>query len=94
MKIKPLFDRIIVEEESEETSKGGIYLGKTNKGIKIGKVLSVGDGNEKNDGSLSKMLVKEGDRVVFSQFTCAEATILGKSVLVLRQTDILAIIEK
>lgn len=94
MKLKPLFDRVIVEEETIETSKGGIFLGKTNtSGVKIGKVLAVGEGNEKQDGNLSKMLVKEGDRIVFSQFTSAEATISGKAVLILRQTDILAIID-
>lgn len=94
MKLKPLFDRVIVEEEKEDTSKSGLFLGKSSvDGVRIGKVVAIGDGNEKSDGELSKMFVKPDDRVVFNKFTCAEAEIDNKKVLILRQTDILAIIE-
>ena len=93
MKLKPLFDRVIVEKEDTDTSKAGIFMGTKDENVQVGRVLFVGEGNEKNDGSLSKMFVKEGDRVVFSKFTAAEAEIEGKKVQILRQTDILAIIE-
>ena len=94
MKLKPLFDRVIVQEEKEETTSSGIFIGKSNNNnVLIGKVLYVGQGNENQDGKFSKMFVNVGDRIIFNKFTAADATISGKQVLILRQTDILAIIE-
>lgn len=94
MKLKPLFDRVVVEPENEDKSKGGIFLGSQNAdGVKIGRVLFIGEGNEKQDGQLSKMVVNIGDRVVFNKYSAIDANIDGKTLLVLRQTDILAIIE-
>lgn len=94
MTLKPLFDRVIVEEEKEEKSKSGIFLGgESSNAVKKGKVIYVGQGTEKDDGSLSTMFVKVGDRVIFNKYTSSEAVIDEKQVLILRQTDILAIIE-
>lgn len=94
MKIRPLFDRVVVEEEKEDTTKSGIFLGHTNaENIRIGKVLYVGPGNQNDDGETTKMFVSPGDRVLFSKFSCAEANLDKELVLIMRQTDILAVIE-
>ncbi len=95
MKIKPLFDRVVLEEEKEETSKSGIFLGNANSDApKIGRVLYVGEGNENSDGNKSKMYVCAGDRVLYNKYAAADTVIDDKHVLIIRQTDILAIIEK
>lgn len=94
MKIKPLFDRIIIEQEKEETSKAGIFLGNANQDNPIfGRVLYVGSGNENNDGKKLPMYIKAGDKVLYNKFSGVEALIDNKKVHILRQTDILAIID-
>ncbi len=94
MKLKPLFDRVIVAEESPEQDKNGIFIGApANNNVKIGKVLYAGEGNLNDDGTIGKMFVKEGDHIVFMKFSAAETSLENKPVLILRQTDILAIIE-
>lgn len=95
MNLKPLFDRVIIEEDKDEVSSNGIFIGSTNKdNVKTGTVVSVGDGNDLDDGKKSTMYVKTGDRVIYSKFSGIETTLDNKSVFVIRQTDILAIIEK
>lgn len=94
MKIKPLFDRVVVEEENTSTTKSGIYLGNSGgDNPKIGKVLYVGDGNENQDGKKSTMYVKPGDKVLYGKFAGVDAVIDKKQVFIIRQTDILAIID-
>ena len=93
MKIKPLFDRVIVECSDEKTTKSGIFLGvESQNSTKEAKVLFVGSGTEKQDGTFSKMFVEVGDTILFNKFTATEATIDGKLLYILRQTDILAIL--
>ena len=93
MKIKPLFDRVVIEEDKEEVSLNGIFIGASNKeNVKTGTVLSVGDGNQ-NDGKLEKMFVNVGDKVIYSKFSGIETSISNKKVFIIRQTDILAIIQ-
>lgn len=94
MKIKPLFDRVIVETKKEDTSASGIFIGASNQDKpQIGKVLYVGDGNQTDDGKKLPMYINVGDSVLFNKFSGVEAVIDNKQVYVLRQTDILAIIE-
>ena len=94
MKIKPLFDRVIVEAKQENSSASGIFVGTTNQDKpQIGTVLFAGEGNQTDDGKQLPMFVKVGDSILFNKFSGVEAVIDGKSVYILRQTDILAIIE-
>ena len=95
MKIKPLFDRIVIEEDKEETTISGIFIGGTNKdNIKTGTVICVGEGNDNNDGEKSKMYVQPGDKVIYSKFSGMETTLNKKNFFIIRQTDVLAIIEE
>lgn len=95
MNLKPLFDRVIIKEDNDEVSVNGIFIGASNKdNVKTGTVVSVGDGNDLDDGKKSSMYVKKGDKVIYSKFAGIETTINNEKVFVIRQTDILAIIEK
>ncbi len=95
MKIRPLQDRIIVKRiEEEETSKGGIIIPDTAKEKpQEGKVIAVGKGMIRDDGTLQKLDVKKGDRVLFRKFGGAEVTLEGEEHLIIREDDVLAILE-
>ncbi|MBQ3047941.1 MAG: co-chaperone GroES [Clostridia bacterium] len=95
MKLKPLFDRVIIIEDKEELSSNGIFIGSVNKdNVKTGKVVAIGEGNVTDDGKKNEMFVKVNDRVIYSKFAGIETTIDNKKMFVIRQTDILAIIEE
>jgi chaperonin GroES len=96
MKIRPLQDRIIVKRLEEETkTKGGIIIPDTAKEKPIeGKVTAVGKGKIADDGTLIKMEVKVGDTVLFSKYGGSEVKIDGQEYLIMREDDILGIIEK
>ena len=96
MKIRPLQDRIIVKRLEEETkTKGGIIIPDTAKEKPIeGKVIAVGKGKVADDGTLIKMEVKVGDTVLFSKYGGNEVKIDGQEYLIMREDDILGIIEK
>ena len=95
MKLKPLFDRVIIIEDKEELSSNGIFIGSVNKDkVKTGKVVAIGEGNVTDDGKKNEMFVKVNDRVIYSKFAGIETTINNKKMFVIRQTDILAIIEE
>jgi chaperonin GroES len=96
MKIRPLQDRIIVKRLEEETkTKGGIIIPDTAKEKPIeGKVTAVGKGKIADDGTLIKMEVKVGDTVLFSKYGGNEVKIDGQEYLIMREDDILGIIEK
>lgn len=95
MNIKPLFDRVVIEEDKDEVSLNGIFIGSTNKdNVKTGTILAIGDGNDLDDDKKNKMYVSVGDKVIYSKFAGIEASISNKKVFIIRQTDILAIIEK
>ncbi|MEI6610031.1 MAG: co-chaperone GroES [Deltaproteobacteria bacterium] len=96
MKIRPLQDRIIVKRLEEETkTKGGIIIPDTAKEKPIeGKVTAVGKGKVADDGTLIKMEVKVGDTVLFSKYGGNEVKIDGQEYLIMREDDILGIIEK
>lgn len=94
MQLKPLFDKVVLKEEKvSETSKSGIILPITDKEKpQIATVVSVGDGGIL-DGKEIKMVVKKGDKVVFSKYAGSNIKIAEEEYIVVRQTDILAIIE-
>jgi chaperonin GroES len=96
MKIRPLQDRVIVKRlAEEEKTKGGIIIPDTAKEKPVeGKVIAVGKGKVKEDGSLIKMDVKVGDKILFSKYGGTEVKIDGEEHLIMREDDILGIIEK
>ena len=94
MKVRPLHDRIIVKRlEEEEKTKGGIIIPDTAKEKPIeGKVIAVGDGKIKEDGTKISMEIKKGDRVLFAKYGGTEIKIDGEDYLMMREDDVLAII--
>jgi chaperonin GroES len=94
-KINPLGDRVIVEpKEAEETTKGGIILPDTAKEKPIeGKIVAVGNGKVGDDGKRIPLEVKEGDRVLFGKYAGTEIKVEGEEYLIMREDDILGIIE-
>jgi chaperonin GroES len=96
MKIRPLQDRVIVKRlEEEQKTKGGIIIPDTAKEKPIeGKVIAVGKGKTTDDGKLIALDVKVGDKVLFSKYGGTEVKIDGVEHLVMREDDILGIIEK
>jgi chaperonin GroES len=95
MGIRPLHDRIIVKRlEEEEKTKGGIIIPDTAKEKPVeGKVIAVGDGKIREDGSKIPLEVKKGDRVLFAKYGGTEIKIDGEEHLMMREDDILAIVE-
>jgi chaperonin GroES len=96
MKIRPLQDRIIVKRiEEEEKTKGGIIIPDTAKEKPMeGKVVAVGKGKVMEDGKLHPVDVKAGDRVLFGKYAGTEVKIDGEEHLIMREDDILGVIEK
>ena len=95
MNIRPLHDRVIVEREEEErTSAGGIVIPDTatEKPIR-GKVVATGNGKILDDGSVRALDVKKGDKVLFGKYSGTEVQVDGEDVLVMREDDIMAVIE-
>ncbi len=96
MKIRPLQDRIIVKRlDEEEKTKGGIIIPDSAKEKPMeGKVIAVGNGKKTDDGKVIKMDVKAGDKVLFSKYAGTEVKIDDVEHLIMREDDILGIIEK
>ncbi|HEY8424229.1 MAG TPA: co-chaperone GroES [Clostridia bacterium] len=94
MKIKPLFDKVVIEAvEAEEKTKSGIVLPNTaQERPQLARVIAVGPGGIV-DGKEVVMQVKVGDKVLYSKYAGSEFKIDGKEVTILRQSDILAIVE-
>ena len=95
MKIRPLQDRVIVRRiKEEEKTKGGLYIPDTAKEKPIeGTVVAVGNGKVLDDGSVRKLDVKEGDRVLFGKYSGNEVKIDGEEHLILREDEILGVLE-
>lgn len=95
MAIKPLHDRILVNRlESEEKSKGGIIIPATAKEKPLeGKVISVGNGKVMEDGSVRKLTVKKGDRILFGKYSGTDVKVDNEEMVIIREEDVLAIIE-
>mgnify|MGYP006305487901 FL=1 len=95
MSLRPLSDRILVQRVAEdEKTKGGIIIPDTAKEKPAeGKVVATGNGRMGEDGKLLPMDVKVGDRVLFSKYGGTDVKIAGEDYLILRQDDVLGIIE-
>jgi chaperonin GroES len=95
MKIKPLQDRILVQRvEEEQTTKGGIIIPDTAKEKPIeGKIVAVGSGRVGDDGKKIPLEVKKGDRILFGKYGGTEVKIEGVEYLIMREDDVLGIIE-
>lgn len=91
-KIKPLGNRIVVQRQEVQTSKGGILLPETaQQKPKRGKVLAVGPGKVDDKGNFQPMHVKVGDEVLFSSYGGTEFTNVAEEVLILSEEDVLAV---
>jgi chaperonin GroES len=95
MKVRPLHDRVVVKRlEEEEKTVGGIIIPDTAKEKpQQGKVIAVGKGRILEDGKVTPLIIKEGDRVLFSKYGGTEIKIDGEEHLIMREDDILAIFE-
>lgn len=96
MKIKPLADRLLVKQlDPEEKSKGGIILPDTAKEKpKEGKVVAVGPGKTLDDGKIQPLGVKAGDHILFSSYAGTEVKLDEEEYLIMKEEDVLAIINK
>jgi chaperonin GroES len=95
MKIRPLQDRVIVRRvKEEEKTKGGLYIPDTAKEKPVeATVVAVGNGKVLEDGTVRKLDVKAGDRILFGKYSGTEVKIEGEEHLILREDDILGVIE-
>ena len=99
MKIQPLGDRVLVEplsrEETEGRAKFGLVIPDTaeKERPEQGKVVAVGKGRHTEEGKIISLTVKKGDRVLFSKYGPAEIKVDGKNYLIVKEEDILAVIE-
>ena len=96
MKLKPLDDRIVIKQsEAEEKTSGGIILpDAAQEKPQIGKVIATGPGRLLDDGKRGKMSVKKNDEVLYGKYSGTEVEVDGKKVVILRESDVLGIIEK
>ena len=96
MAVKPLDDRVLVKQsEAEEKTAGGIVLPDTAKEKpQRGTVVAVGAGKLLDSGSRSKMTLKKGDEVFYGKYSGTEIKIDGDEYVILKETDVLAVIEK
>lgn len=94
MKIKPLADRVVIKlVEEEETTKGGLILsGSAKEKPQVAEVIAVGPGGNV-DGKDVEMIVKVGDKVLTSKYSGTEVKLDGEKYIIVRQSDILAIVE-
>jgi chaperonin GroES len=95
MAFKPLHDRVLVRRvESDDKTKGGLIIPDTAKEKPAeGEVIACGEGARKDSGELIEMSVKPGDRVLFGKWSGTEVTIDGEELLIMKEGDILGIIE-
>ena len=95
MKVKPLNDRVLVKRlEEVQVTKGGIYIPDTAKEKPVeGKVISVGPGKVNDQGNRVPLNLKEGDKILFGRYAGSEIKIEGDEYLMMREDDILAVIE-
>jgi chaperonin GroES len=95
MKIRPLHDRVLLKRLDEESkTSGGLYIPDTAKEKPIqGKVIAVGSGKRDKDGKVQALEVKAGDKVLFSKYSGTEVKIDGDEHLIMREEDLLAILD-
>jgi chaperonin GroES len=95
MKIRPLHDRILIKrQEEKETRKGGIIIPDSAKEKpQEGKVIAVGNGKVTDEGKKISLDVKTGDRILFGKYSGSEVTLDNEEYLILREEDVLCILE-
>ena len=95
MKVRPLYDRILVKRiQEEEKTAGGLFIPDSAKEKpQQALVVSVGNGRVQEDGSVRKLEIKSGDKVLFSKYSGNEIKIDGEEHLILKEDDILAVLE-
>jgi len=95
MAFKPLHDRVLVRRvEGEETTAGGLIIPESAKEKPSeGEIVAVGTGARKDNGELIDMVVKAGDRILFGKWSGTEITIDGEELLIMKESDILGLIE-
>jgi chaperonin GroES len=95
MSFRPLHDRVLVRRvKEEEKSKGGIIIPDTVKEKpQEGKIVAVGSGSRGEDGKVTPLDVKGGDRILFGKWSGTEVTIDGEELLIMKESDILGIVE-
>jgi chaperonin GroES len=96
MKLRPLGDRLVVEPlEAEEKTKGGIILPDTAKEKpQEGKVVAAGKGKIDENGKTVAMEVKVGDKILYGKYSGTEITVDGKEYMILREEDVLAVVDE
>ena len=94
-KIRPLQDRVLVEPlEAEEKTKGGIIIPDTAKEKpQQGKVVAVGPGARTDDGTLMKLDVKVGDKILYGKWSGTEVKVDGKDLLIMKESDIMGVLQ-
>jgi chaperonin GroES len=94
-KLRPLYDRVIVKRiDSEEKTKGGIYIPESAKEKPLeGEIIAVGQGRVLDSGEIRPLQVKAGDRVLFAKYAETEIKIEGENLLLLREDDLLGVLE-
>tara|TARA_R110000796_G_scaffold128978_1_gene244651 strand:- start:834 stop:1151 length:318 start_codon:yes stop_codon:yes gene_type:complete len=92
---KPLHDRVLVRRiEQDEKTKGGIIIPDTAKEKPMeGEIIAVGSGHKAEDGTVTPLDVKAGDRVLFGKWSGTEVTLAGEELLIMKESDILGVIE-
>jgi chaperonin GroES len=95
LKIRPLYDRLVVKrEEEEETSAGGIILTDSAKEKPSrGKVLAIGEGKLLDSGDVRQSSIKIGDNVLFGKYAGTEVSLDGEDLVVMREEDVMGVIE-
>jgi len=96
MKLKPLDDRIVIKQsEAEEITSGGIILpDAAREKPQIGTVVAVGPGKILDDGSRGSMSVKDKDEVIYAKYIGSDVEIDGEKYVILRESDVLGIVER
>jgi len=96
MKLKPLHDRVLVKrEEQDAKSAGGIIIPDTVQEKPMeGKVIAVGSGTRSEDGKITPLDVKAGDKILFGKWSGTEVTIDGDELIIMKESDIMGIITK
>ncbi len=95
MKVRPLYDRILVKRIDEETkTAGGLFIPDTAKEKpQQGVVVAVGNGKIQEDGSLRKLEIKAGDKILFAKYSGNDIKIDGTEHLIMREDDVLAVLD-
>ncbi len=95
MQIKPLHDRVLVEPlDAEEKTAGGIIIPDTAKEKPMeGKIVAVGSGSKNDEGKVTPLDVKKGDRILYGKWSGTEVKVDGSDYLIMKESDIMGIIE-